>query len=252
MLRNELRIILAAVLAIALGLGLGCSANNPSSISGKESIQFQVNGEDNAPLQGGKVVSFKHPDGQLILSGLTDVNGSVIFKDILPGDYQFYVSRFDYYQMEVATTVIAGQANRVDIRMAISNPVSTTPAASPVGITFSQLIADPQKFAQQAISLQGFWFDGFEIVVLAERLDPSSFAAGNLQPAGTLIWIKGGLPEDVNKQLYLQPNNPTGYPAHYGKVEVSGILEYGSTYGHMNAYKYQLDIQTAKLISWNP
>jgi hypothetical protein len=74
---------------------------------------------------------------------------------------------------------------------------------------------------------------------------------GNVQPAGTKIWVQGGLPEEVRKELVLQTDNPTGYPAHYGKVELTGTLEYGSKYGHMDAYQYRLTVQSAKILSLN-
>lgn len=103
----------------------------------------------------------------------------------------------------------------------------------------------------QVITVTGFWFDGFEIAVIAERLDPDDFAHGNVKPGGIEIWATG-LPSDVSGSLLIQPNNPTGYPAHYGKVEIAGVFSYGDRYGHMGAYPYQIEIKTAKLLEWNP
>ncbi len=119
-------------------------------------------------------------------------------------------------------------------------------------VAFTDLISNPERYNGQDITIEGYWFDGFEIVVLAERLEPSGFAAGHLQPGGAKIWIKGGLSEEVSSQLYLQSNNPTGYPAHYGKVELTGKLEYGGQYGHMNAYQYQLTVTESRLLPWTP
>jgi hypothetical protein len=150
-------------------------------------------------------------------------------------------------------TVKAGQTTEMPVYLELANPGSTTtPTTSSPVITFSQLTADPEKYNGQTVTIEGFWFDGFEIEVLAERFMSSDFAPGNLQPDGLKIWVKNGLPEGVNQQLYLQANNPTGYPAHYGKVELTGILEYGGQYGQMNSYQYQLTVQSAKLIPWNP
>jgi len=73
-----------------------------------------------------------------------------------------------------------------------------------------------------------------------------------VQPAGTLIWIKGGLSEEVSQQLSLQPDNPTGYLAHYGKVELIGQLEYGGKYGQLNSYFYQLTVYESRLLNWTP
>ncbi len=117
---------------------------------------------------------------------------------------------------------------------------------------FESLKADPAQYNGQTVTFTGYWFDGFEIVVVAEYLEPQSYWPGNLKPGGILIWVDGGLPDEVSSKLYLQPNNPTGYPAHYGKVEVTGVLEYGGPFGHMNAYKYQLQIKSARWIDGTP
>ena len=230
----------------------GCSDPVTTTVLNTGSIQFQVDDVANNPLRGVKIVSNTQPDGQMKLSSLSDERGIVLFKDIKPGDYEFYVNPPDYYPHEIATTVIPGQAANIKIQLTSSIPSPTTPAPSPLAVTFAQLVAEPEKYNGQAITIEGFWFDGFEIAVLAERLEPANFEPGNVQPKGALIWIKGGLPETISNQLYLQPNNPTGYPAHYGKVELTGTLEYGNKYGHMNAYQYQLTVQSAKLLPYSP
>ncbi|MDD4635979.1 MAG: hypothetical protein WC231_05110 [Dehalococcoidales bacterium] len=128
---------------------------------------------------------------------------------------------------------------------------TTNPSNAPK-ITFEDLAANPELYSDKYITIDGFWFDGFEIAVLAERLEPSGFAPGNLKPGGVLIWIQSGLAEDVREQLYLQAENVTGYPAHYGKVQLTGKLEYGGRYGHLDSYNYRLQISDSSLIPWNP
>jgi hypothetical protein len=138
------------------------------------------------------------------------------------------------------------------ILSSLITPLAGCASGQPVKVAFSDLISNPERYDGKEIIIEGYWFDGFEIVVLAERLEPSSFAEGNLQPGGVKIWIKGGLSEEVSSQLYLQPNNSTGYPAHYGKVELTGKLEYGEQYGHMNAYQYQMTVTESRLLPWAP
>lgn len=121
-----------------------------------------------------------------------------------------------------------------------------------IGHFFDKIKDEPEKYNGQNVTFTGFWFDGFEIAVVAESLTPQPFWPGNYQPSGSLIWVQGGLPDEVSTKLYLQPNNPTGYPAHYGEVEVTGLFEYGGKYGHMDAYKYQIQIQGARWLDWTP
>ncbi len=118
----------------------------------------------------------------------------------------------------------------------------------PTVISFASLSENPESYNGKNITIEGYWFDGFEITVLAERLEPSSFADGNMQPAGIKIWVVGGLSEDVSNRLHLQENNATGYPAHYGKVELTGMLEYGGKYGHLNSYSYRLNISESRWV----
>jgi hypothetical protein len=131
------------------------------------------------------------------------------------------------------------------------NPENVTPSYS-AEITFADLVSNPEAYHDKEIIIAGYWFDGFEIVVLAERLEDDNFIQGNVKPAGALIWIQGGLGEEVAGGLYLQSNNPTGYPAHYGKVRLTGTLEYGGQYGHLGVYKYRLTIHDSETLSWNP
>jgi hypothetical protein len=248
MMRKVLTLFLVAIMSSILIAG--CAKTTPAN--GFGNLRVSVYGVDHQPLNGTKVVSEEEPNGQLKVTGLTGTDGTIWFQNIKAGKYDFYISRFDYIQTDITLTVSPGQTTEIPVYLELTNPSSTTTATTSSQVIFAQLITTPATYNNQTITIEGFWFDGFEIEVLAERLIPSDFAAGNLQPDGVKIWVKNGLPEDVNQQLFLQANNPTGYPAHYGKVELTGVLEYGGQHGHMNAYLYQLTMQSAKLIQWNP
>jgi hypothetical protein len=242
--RNALSLLFAATAFVAAILS-GCSRQmlpvTPTMDTG--TLQFIVRDAHGSPLQGAKVVSNVQPPGQLKITGLTDDKGEVLFAGVTTGEYEFVVSRFSFLQTEVALAATR-QATIVTVNLTDSSvsPTTTTPLDSAIPITFADLITQPENYDRQLVKFRGFWFDGFEIVVLASRLEPSTFVAGNVQPAGDLIWIKGGLPQSVSNNLHLQPNNPTGYPAHYGEVVVTGIFQFGARYGHMDAYRFQLTV----------
>jgi len=229
----------------------GCGDKSVTTVTKLGNLQFQVKNTSQNVLSGAKIVSESQPEGQLKVTGITDSNGTVTFNNIAAGEYQFHISRFDYLPSEVSLTVIEGQTNTITINLTPETNTTTIPTTVPK-ITFIDLASQPEIYNEQFITIDGYWFDGFEIVVLAERLEPSSFAPGNVKPGGILIWIKEGLSEEVSQQLYLQPNNSTGYPAHYGKVKLTGILEYGGKYGHLNSYDFQLTIYVSKLLLWTP
>jgi hypothetical protein len=240
--------ILALLLVLLLSaLVPGCNMETTQTQALTGSLQVLVLDENDVPLSGAKVVSNSQPGGQIKVTGITDANGMVTFNHIATGEYQFYISRFDYLPIEATLTVIADQTKTITINLTLETHSTIIPTNA-LHITFTDLISQPERYKDQFIVIDGYWFDGFEIAVLAEYLEPSSFAPGNVQPAGTLIWIQGGLSEEVSQQLYLQPDNPTGYPAHYGKVELTGKLEYGGKYGHLDSYEFQLTVYESQLL----
>jgi hypothetical protein len=109
---------LKAILAIGLfcllfygALAAGCAA------PGTGSLHVLVVNEDNAPLSGAKVVSNTQPEGQLKVTGGTDGEGSVTFDGIAAGEYEFYVSRFDYENQVFKVTVKAKHTAEVTITL---------------------------------------------------------------------------------------------------------------------------------------
>ena len=74
-------------------------ASCTSSTTGTGNLTIKVTAGDGELLQGAKVVSNEQPAGQLKVTGLTDNTGTVIFNDIKSGDYDFYINRFDYEQL---------------------------------------------------------------------------------------------------------------------------------------------------------
>ena len=239
------------ILLMTALLVTGCKSDPTAPVTAAGNLQFQVQDKSGNALWGAKVVSESEPVGQLKVTGITDDQGIVNFDNIAAGEYSFYISRFDYLPTEVAMTVITGQIQVISVQLMLEASPTTIPA-DPIEVTFSDLALQPQIYSDKFVCIDGYWFDGFEIAVLAERLDPSSYKPGNLEPGGILIWIKGGLSEAVREQLYLQPENVTGYPAHYGKVRLAGRLEYGGEYGHLNSYQYQLNVYASESVPWNP
>ena len=69
------------------------------------------------------------------------------------------------------------------------NTTTTTEAVGGVQrLAFDELFARPDQYAGRDILLEGFYFHGWETVVLSERLEPTGFTEGHLWPRG---WIPG-------------------------------------------------------------
>lgn len=113
-------------------------------------------------------------------------------------------------------------------------------------VTFEQLIDDPEKYHGVDIEIEGYYFQGFETIVLSERLEPSGFAEGHLVPKGFLIWIEGGIPREIYDELNQQAM--MGPVERYGKVRVSGVFEYGGKYGHLGQFEYNLKPTVVQMI----
>jgi hypothetical protein len=110
----RLKITLSAALACLLFYGAmaaGCAA------PGTGNLHVLVISEDNAPLSGSKVVSETQPEGQMKVTGATDSEGSVTFDGIAAGEYEFYVSRFDYENQVFQVTVKGGRTAEVTITL---------------------------------------------------------------------------------------------------------------------------------------
>jgi len=116
--------------------------------------------------------------------------------------------------------------------------------------TFDQLLVRPTQFNGRTVSVEGFYFHGFEVIVLCERLDYSGYASGHLIPVGEKIWIEGSIPPDVYDNLYQQEMmDPIEY---FGKIRITGKFEHGGKYGHLDAYTCQIIPDKVKLLPWSP
>jgi hypothetical protein len=203
------------------------------------------------PLWGAKVVSETQPEGQLKLTGLSSDDGNVIFKNIKTGDYTFYVTRFDYIQVDIAITITLSN-NKLTVKMTPASSTTATPTTSPVSVTFDQLVNQPSVYNGKFITVEGFYFSGFEIAALSTELLTATYNPNNLTPKQPLIWITGNLGQDVYDNLYHQSNTPSGYTENFGKVRITGTFQYGSKYGHLDAYSYQITVTGGVLLPWSP
>jgi len=125
-------------------------------------------------------------------------------------------------------------------------------------VTFGQLFADRAKYAGKTVTIEGFYFQGFEVNVLAEELSYSGIAPGHLIPGvvfsglqrGRMMWVEGGLPQEVYDKLTQQ--QMLGPTERYGKVRMTGKFMFGSTYGHVGAYDSAIAPAQVELLSWSP
>ena len=116
-------------------------------------------------------------------------------------------------------------------------------------VTFVQLFANPDKYSGNEITIEGFYFHGFEVIVLSESLEYSGYAQGHLIPKGKMMWVEGGIPKEVYDKLYQQ--QMMGPLERYGKVRVKGKFEYGGKYGHIGAYSSQIVPLEVELLMWS-
>jgi len=116
-------------------------------------------------------------------------------------------------------------------------------------VTFDQLFANLDKYSGNEITIEGFYFHGFEVIVLSESLEYSGYAQGHLIPKGKMMWVEGGIPKEVYDKLYQQ--QMMGPLERYGKVRVKGKFEYGGKYGHIGAYSSQIVPLEVELLMWS-
>ena len=118
-----------AVLTITVLL-TGCTKTSSTTVTGYGTLKVIVYGQGHQTLNGAKVVSDSQPDGQLKVTGLTDTNGTVLFQNIKAGQYDFYISRFDYNQTQFSAFVNPNQTTEIPVYIDATNPGSTTPVTT--------------------------------------------------------------------------------------------------------------------------
>jgi rhodanese-related sulfurtransferase len=117
-------------------------------------------------------------------------------------------------------------------------------------VPLEQLFAEPEHYAGEDVTIEGFYFSGFELNVLAEELRYSGLYQGHIVPDGRMIWIEGSLDTAVLDSLYRQPEtNPT---ETFGKIRIEGNFEYGGDYGHLGSYIYQITPVATSVLTWSP
>ncbi len=123
-------------------------------------------------------------------------------------------------------------------------------AAQQPTVSFSDLVNNPQRYNGQTVTVDAFYFAGFEIQALAGSLAPASYNPANFNPQPPLIWLSKGIGTEPLNQLYKQQTTPSGYAETYGKVQVRGVFAYGGRYGHLDAYQYALSVIEARVLPW--
>jgi hypothetical protein len=118
-------------------------------------------------------------------------------------------------------------------------------------VTFDELFARPEQYDGKVITLEGYYFHGFEIIVLAEKLESGQDGQGSYLPQGRMLWIDGGIPVAIYDKLQ-QQQRETGGGERYGRVKITGEFSYGGEYGHLGAYTSQITTLQVILLSYIP
>jgi hypothetical protein len=119
-------------------------------------------------------------------------------------------------------------------------------------LTFSQLLSQAGNYNGRTVTLDAFYFSGFEISALSGSLGPSSAGIWRIVPVGPLVWVQGGIPQEVLSKLSSQSDTPSGYAEHFGKLRVTGKFESGGKYGHLDSFDYRITVTAAELLDWTP
>ena len=119
-------------------------------------------------------------------------------------------------------------------------------------VSFADLISQADNYNGRTVTLNAYYFTGFEISAISGSVGPAPYDSGRIVPTGTLIWATGGIPEGIYNKLYVQTDTPSGYDEHVGELKITGVFETGGKYGHLDAYSYRIAITNAELLEWSP
>jgi len=116
-------------------------------------------------------------------------------------------------------------------------------------VTLDELTSDPVRYNVEEITIDGFYFQGFDVQAITERLEYSGYTLGHIVPKGEIIWVEGGILGDIHEELYIQ--DMMGPKEWYGKVRITGKFEYGEQYGHLGAYDFQILPSEVEMLEWS-
>ena len=92
-------------------------------------------------------------------------------------------------------------------------------------VTFDQLFSNINAYNNKNIRIEGFYFQGWETIVLSERLELSGYAEEHFVPKGRMMWVSGGISKEVYDKLNQQQQ--MGPLERFGEVRITGKFEYG-------------------------
>ena len=101
------------------------------------------------------------------------------------------------------------------------------------GVDFSSLASDPSDCDGKVIKTTGWHVDAFETSALGEAAGQRGGATYLTEPS---IWINRAAVR-AEAECFIAETIPH---ARFCRMEVEGRFEYGETYGHLGAYKYQI------------
>ena len=124
-------------------------------------------------------------------------------------------------------------------------------SASDQTITFSELISKADEYNGKTVTLEAFYFSGFEISALSGSVGPATSGEWRIVPTGTLVWVQGGIPQELQDKLYAQTMTTSGYTERIGRLKLTGEFKTGKL-GHLDAYEYRITITQAEILDWTP
>ncbi|MFC1955897.1 hypothetical protein ACFLWZ_05155 [Chloroflexota bacterium] len=117
-------------------------------------------------------------------------------------------------------------------------------------VAFEQLFLAPDQYNGKDIIIEGYYYQGWETIVLSEKLVYSGYAQGHLIPDGEMLWIEQWVPKEIYDNAYQQ--QMMGPLERYGKVIMTGKFEYGEKYGHVGGFDSQIIPLDVELVPWSP
>jgi len=117
-------------------------------------------------------------------------------------------------------------------------------------VTFKQLLLAPNQYNGKDIIIEGYYYQGWETIVLSEDLVSSGKVPGHLIPSGEMLWIENGVPREIYDSAYQQ--QMMGPLERYAKVRIKGKFEHGEKYGHLGGFDSQIIPLEVIMLPWSP
>jgi hypothetical protein len=110
---------------------IGCASKAHPVNTNFGSLTIILKDNDNQLIGGAKLSSEVQPEGQMVVTAVSDTLGLLKINDVKAGQYRFSISKTNFQSTELNINIVGGQNSSVELRMMPATIQLTIPPITP-------------------------------------------------------------------------------------------------------------------------